>query len=98
MCKTLIAWSRSKILNSKTSAIVLLSGRLDSTTTLAIAKHSGFSVYAITFRYGQRHELEITSACNIAKLFGVTDHVIVDVDLNKWGGSALTGHAAFDLN
>jgi len=80
--------------SSVTSAVVLLSGGLDSTTTLAIARQEGFIVYAMTFRYGQRHEIEIEFARRIAKSFEVADHVVVDIDLQRWGGSALTGNAA----
>jgi len=71
-------------------AVVLLSGGLDSTTTLAIAKSEGFECYAISFRYGQRHEFELNRAKLIAKEFGVADHIIVDIDLRAFGGSALT--------
>jgi 7-cyano-7-deazaguanine synthase len=71
-------------------AIVLLSGGVDSTTTLAIAKHEGFEVYALTFRYGQRHEAEIEAARRVAAHFGVAQHVIAEIDLRLFGGSALT--------
>ena len=71
-------------------AVVLLSGGLDSATTLAIAKNSGFTCYAMTFRYGQRHAHEITCACRVALSMGVTEHHIVDIDLAAIGGSALT--------
>ncbi len=72
------------------SAIVLLSGGLDSTTALAIAKHEGFSCYAMSFRYGQRHKIELERAQDVAKQMGVIQHVIVDFDLRQFGGSALT--------
>lgn len=72
-------------------AIILLSGGLDSTTTLAIAKSLHFSPCAITFRYGLRHEFEIEAARRIAQACGVTDHVIIDIDLGSFGHSALTG-------
>lgn len=72
-------------------AIVLLSGGLDSTTTLAIAKKLGFEVYAMTFRYGQRHAIEIARAKKIGKAFKAVRHMIVDIDLRVFGGSALTG-------
>ncbi len=72
------------------TALVLLSGGLDSTTALAIAKDSGFQVYALTFRYGQRHAIEITAAQKIAQACGVLKHGIVDIDLRVFGGSALT--------
>jgi 7-cyano-7-deazaguanine synthase len=72
------------------NAIVLLSGGLDSTTTLACARREGFEVHALTFRYGQRHALEIEAARTIAKRMQVAKHAIVDVDLGAFGGSALT--------
>jgi 7-cyano-7-deazaguanine synthase len=71
-------------------ALVLLSGGLDSTTTLAVAKSLGFALYARTFRYGQRHQLEIEAAQRIAFQFQVAQHKIFDVDLSVIGGSALT--------
>lgn len=77
-------------MSSLKRAVVLLSGGLDSTTTLAIAHQQGFHPNAITFRYGQRHEAEITAAQKIAKLSSVERHVIVDIDLRLFGGSALT--------
>jgi 7-cyano-7-deazaguanine synthase len=76
--------------DSQANAVVLLSGGLDSTTVLAIAQSEGFNVYALTFRYGQRHEFEISAARRIAERFQVTDHVILDIDLRRFGGSALT--------
>ena len=71
-------------------AVVLLSGGLDSTTVLAIAKSEGFSVHALTFRYGQRHSVEVEAAKAIARRAGVARHHIVDIDLTMFGGSALT--------
>jgi 7-cyano-7-deazaguanine synthase len=71
-------------------AVVLLSGGLDSATTLAIAKHSGFSLYALTFRYGQRHQCEVESARQIAGSIGVAEHKIISIDMGGIGGSALT--------
>lgn len=71
-------------------AIVLLSGGLDSTTTLAYALHRGYDVRAMTFRYGQRHAHEVDAAREIAKRFAVREHAIVDIDLRPFGGSALT--------
>ena len=71
-------------------AVILLSGGLDSTTCLAIAKSKNYSLYALSFRYGQRHEFEIGAAKECAKLFQVEDHVIMDIDLRAFGGSALT--------
>ena len=72
------------------AAIVLLSGGLDSTTVLAIAKSEGFDVHALTFRYGQRHAAEIEAARTIARDAGVVRHDVVDIDLTVFGGSALT--------
>ncbi len=71
-------------------AVVLLSGGLDSATTLAIAKHSGFSLYALTFRYGQRHQCEVEGARQIARSIGVAEHKIIPIDMGGIGGSALT--------
>jgi 7-cyano-7-deazaguanine synthase len=71
-------------------AVVLLSGGLDSTTTLAYALDRGYDVRAMTFRYGQRHAHEVEAARRIAKRFGVKEHVLVDIDLRPFGGSALT--------
>ena len=70
--------------------VVLLSGGLDSATTLAIAKADGFDCFALSFRYGQRHALELDAARRVATALGVTDHVILDIDLRRFGGSALT--------
>lgn len=71
-------------------AVILLSGGLDSTTTLAIAKAEGFSPYALSFRYGQRHIVELEAARRVAEEFAVAQHVVVDVDMRVFGGSALT--------
>jgi 7-cyano-7-deazaguanine synthase len=71
-------------------AVLLLSGGLDSTTMLAWALDRGFDVHAMTFRYGQRHAGEIEAARRIARHYGVRDHVVVDIDLRTFGGSALT--------
>src|SRR5438552_1331935 len=71
-------------------AIVLLSGGLDSATALAIAKSEGFEPCAITFRYGQRHEHEISCAKKMAASMSVKQHIIVQIDLRVFGGSALT--------
>jgi 7-cyano-7-deazaguanine synthase len=74
-------------------AVVLLSGGLDSTTTLAIARQN-HSVLAMSFRYGQRHGPEIDAARKAAARFGVERHVLVDIDLRVFGGSALTSDIA----
>src|SRR5947199_8132842 len=80
--------------NPNTKAVVLLSGGIDSTTTLALAQRDGFAVYALTFRYGQRHEQEIEAARRIARAFQVAGHEIVEFDLRRFGGSALTADIA----
>ncbi|MFN3650405.1 MAG: 7-cyano-7-deazaguanine synthase QueC [Armatimonadota bacterium] len=71
-------------------AVVLLSGGLDSTTTLAIARQLGYELYALTFYYGQRHGSEIEAAREIARRYSVAEHVVVEIDLRLFGGSALT--------
>jgi len=71
-------------------AVVLLSGGLDSATTLAIARADGFDCYALSFRYGQRHAAELEAAKRVAEHLGATEHVILDIDLRQFGGSALT--------
>ncbi len=74
----------------KDKAVVLLSGGLDSATTLAIAKDEGFQLYALSFRYGQRHQREVESAKKIARAMGVVEHKILPIDMGGIGGSALT--------
>jgi 7-cyano-7-deazaguanine synthase len=71
-------------------AIILLSGGLDSATTLAIAQSEGFECYALSFSYGQRHNAELQAATNIAALSNVIEHKIFDIDLSTFKGSALT--------
>ena len=71
-------------------AVVLLSGGLDSTTALAIAKSEGFDAFAMSFRYGQRHAVELDSARRVAERLQASKHIIVDIDLRQFGGSALT--------
>ncbi len=73
-----------------TPAVLLLSGGLDSTTVLALATEAGYAVNALTFRYGQRHGVEIERARAIAARYRVARHVIADIDLRQFGGSALT--------
>ncbi|MGE0553080.1 MAG: 7-cyano-7-deazaguanine synthase QueC [Gemmatimonadales bacterium] len=75
---------------SRRNAIVLLSGGLDSATTMAIARAEGFAVHALSFRYGQRHTAELESAQAVARFLGAVRHQIVDIDLTVFGGSALT--------
>jgi 7-cyano-7-deazaguanine synthase len=76
------------------TAVVLLSGGLDSTTCLAVAAREGFAVHALSFRYGQRHAYEIEAASRAARRWGAARHVIVDIDLRVFGGSALTADIA----
>lgn len=71
-------------------AVILLSGGLDSGTTLAIAKDHGFECYALTCLYGQRHKCEIDSARKVAQSIGAANHRTIDIDLASFGGSALT--------
>lgn len=71
-------------------AVVLLSGGLDSTTTLAIARDEGYDTYAMGFQYGQRHVVELQCAKNVAKVMGVKRYIVVDIDLRTFGKSALT--------
>jgi 7-cyano-7-deazaguanine synthase len=74
------------------NAIILLSGGLDSATTGIIARSSGFNCYAMTFRYGQRHIVELEASERIAQFLGIKEHRIIDIDLGAFGGSALTDH------
>ena len=71
-------------------AVVLLSGGLDSATTLAYATSKGFECHAVTFDYGQRHKIEIKAARKVAKAIGAKEHIVIKIDLRKFGGSALT--------
>ena len=75
-------------------AVVLLSGGVDSATTLAVAVSMGFDVYALSFRYGQRHMVELEAAARVARVNSVMEHLIVDIDLRRIGGSALTSDLA----
>lgn len=77
-----------------TPAVVLLSGGLDSTTTLAIARSEGFTPYALSFRYGQRHVVELEAAARVVEAMEVAEHVVADIDLRRFGGSALTSDVA----
>jgi 7-cyano-7-deazaguanine synthase len=78
-------------LGTNPKAVVLLSGGIDSTTALLIAKSLGFDVYALSFWYGQRHKVELAAAKRIALFYHAVKHLVVDFDLRLWGGSALTG-------
>lgn len=71
-------------------AVVLVSGGLDSATTLAIAREEGFACHALTFRYGQRHSREIDAARRVARSLGAVEHRLIEIDLRALGGSALT--------
>ncbi len=73
-------------------AVVLLSGGIDSSTTLAIAKSDGYETYALSFRYGQRNKFELDAARKIANAFNVKRHIVIDIDLKLIGGSALTSN------
>jgi len=79
-------------------AVVLFSGGLDSTTTLAIARDEGYETYAMSFRYGQRHAVELQCAKNGAKALDVKRHIVVDINLRTFGGSALTADIAVPKN
>jgi 7-cyano-7-deazaguanine synthase len=74
--------------------VVLLSGGLDSATALAVAVHEGFAPYTISFRYGQRHGIELDAAARVAAASGAVEHRTVDIDLRQFGGSALTDDIA----
>ncbi len=80
-------------MSTKAKAVILLSGGLDSATTLAIAVDQGFDCYALSFNYGQRSQSELISAKKVAELFHVVEHKILDFDLGMFGGSALTDTA-----
>jgi len=80
----------SYFMNERRKAVVLLSGGLDSTTVLAIARDHGYEVYSLSFRYGQRHAVELKAARRVADALGVREHRVIDIDLGKIGGSALT--------
>jgi 7-cyano-7-deazaguanine synthase len=80
----------NKMMTDKLKAVVLLSGGIDSSTTLAIARNMGFDLYALSFSYGQRHEIELHAARLIARHFGVSRHITLDIDLKLFGSSALT--------
>jgi 7-cyano-7-deazaguanine synthase len=74
----------------QTKAVLLLSGGLDSTTLLALASSQGYAIHALSFSYGQRHSSEISAARKIASRYGAVQHVVTDIDLRVFGGSALT--------
>ncbi|MCX7672883.1 MAG: 7-cyano-7-deazaguanine synthase QueC [Thiobacillaceae bacterium] len=76
-----------------TAAVVLLSGGLDSATTLAIARHAGHACHALSVQYGQRHAAELVAAQAVARQLGAVEHRVVPIDLAQFGGSALTDPA-----
>ncbi len=75
-------------------AVVLSSGGIDSTAVMALAKSERYDIYALSVRYGQRHAVEIEAARNVAAALGVREHLVLDIDLGKIGGSALTSPVA----
>jgi len=77
-------------MNSNRKAIVLSSGGIDSTTAMAIAKHEGFKIFSLSFFYGQRHAFELKAAQKVANAIGVTEHLVINIDLKQIGGSSLT--------
>lgn len=77
-------------MTEKRKGVVLLSGGLDSSTTLAIARDAGYELYAISFDYGQKHRFELESARKLASAMGVQQHVVISLNLGQFGGSALT--------
>ena len=94
----IITIAMTEVTSIKPRAVVLLSGGLDSSTVLAIANSEGFELFALTFRYGQRHEAEIDAARRIAALSGVAEHLIAEIDLRVFGGSALTSEIQIPKN
>lgn len=80
--------------NGEKPAVILLSGGLDSATTAAIALQQGFTLYALSVDYGQRHRFELSVARRVAQALGVREHVVLSVDLARFGGSALTDDIA----
>src|SRR5262249_551758 len=86
--------NRGSQIMDKLKAVALLSGGVDSTTTVAIALNQGFDVYGLSFDYGQRHRLELERARVIAKKLGLSNHVVLTIDLRAFGGSALTSDLA----
>ena len=77
-------------MTARPKAVCLLSGGLDSSTTLALARRDGFDCYALSFDYGQRHHIELESAARVAQSLGATEHLVARIDLRVFGGSALT--------
>jgi 7-cyano-7-deazaguanine synthase len=81
-------------MTARPKAVVLLSGGMDSSTTAAIALAEGFDVHALSVRYGQRHAVELEAARRVARRLGIERHVVIDLDLREFGGSALTAEVA----
>ena len=79
-------------------AVILLSGGLDSATCLAIAKNDGYELNSLSFKYGQRHEFEIGTAKKLAKSIGVENHIVMNINLHEFGGSALTDNIEVPKN
>lgn len=77
-------------MNSARKAVVLSSGGIDSTTAMAIARYEGFKIYSLSFFYGQRHAFELQAAQKVANAIGVTEHLVINIDLKQIGGSSLT--------
>ena len=80
--------------SEQAKAVVLLSGGLDSATVLAMAREQGFACYALSFRYGQRHAVELQAAERVARALGAVEHRVAELDLRVFGGSALTSEMA----
>jgi len=80
----------ASVLNKMKRAVVLLSGGIDSTTTLAVAIAEGYDAYALSFDYGQRHKIETQAALRVAESLGAKEHRVANIDLRAFGGSALT--------
>ena len=85
-------------MNRESRAVVLLSGGLDSATTLAVARAEGFRIYALSFSYGQKHSPELRAAADIAGMLGTEDHITVALDPRLFIGSALTGTGSVPVN
>jgi 7-cyano-7-deazaguanine synthase len=83
---------------SKPKAVVLLSGGVDSATTAAVAQRQGFDVHALSFHYGQRHAVELVAARRVVAHLGIRRHVVLEIDLRAFGGSALTSDLAVPLD
>ena len=77
-------------MDSARKAVVLSSGGIDSTTAMAIAKHEGYKIYSLSFFYGQRHAFELEAAQKVSEAIGVTEHLVINIDLKQIGGSSLT--------